>query len=56
MSDNENGEVCQNGNSKSPADIANELEEQDRKEREERRRQREPPVIFPNVVNVSFNS
>lgn len=53
MSDNVNGDAYQNGNSKSPADIAAEIEEQDKREREERRRQREPPIVFPNVVNVS---
>lgn len=54
MSDNVNGEACQNGSGKSASEIAAEIEEQDKKEREERRRQTEPPVVFPNVVNVSF--
>ncbi|XP_065219797.1 uncharacterized protein LOC135845243 isoform X2 [Planococcus citri] len=52
MSDNANGDAYQNGNGKTPADIAAEIEEQDKREREERRRQREPPIVFPNVVNL----
>lgn len=57
MAENTNGGVHnQNGNAKSPADVAAELEEQDRKEREERRRHREPPIVFNDAVNVSSKS
>ncbi|KAK7601806.1 hypothetical protein V9T40_009247 [Parthenolecanium corni] len=52
MADNANGDAVQNGNGKSAVDIATEIEEQDKKEREERRKQREPPIVFPNLVNL----
>lgn len=55
MADNANGDAVQNGNGKSAVDIATEIEEQDKKEREERRKQREPPIVFPNLVNVSWS-
>lgn len=53
MAENVNDSTYQNGNGKSSTDIAIEIEEQDKKEREERRKQREPPIVFPNSVNVS---
>ncbi|XKL60777.1 hypothetical protein PGB90_007834 [Kerria lacca] len=51
MAENVNDSTYQNGNGKSSTDIAIEIEEQDKKEREERRKQREPPIVFPNSVN-----
>ncbi|XKL67145.1 hypothetical protein PGB90_010565 [Kerria lacca] len=52
MAENVNDSTYQNGNGKSSTDIAIEIEEQDKKEREERRKQREPPIVFPNSVNL----
>ncbi len=52
MAENGDAPIYQNGNGKSPAEIAAEIEEQDKKEREERRRQREPPIVFTDSINV----
>lgn len=54
MAENARGdETDLNGDSTNPAEIAAQMEEQDRKEREEKRRQREPPIVFTNTINVS---
>lgn len=41
---------------KSPAEVAAEIEEQDareKKEREERKKNREPPIVYKDAVDVS---
>lgn len=63
MADSEDADVIEltaNGseesNKKSPADVMAEIEEQEareKKEREERKKNREPPIVYKNAVDVS---
>lgn len=47
-----NGED-QGGVGKLPSEMAEEMEKEDRREREEKKRQRDPPIVFRNAVDVS---
>lgn len=47
-----NGEE-QGGVGKLPSEVAEEMEREDKREREEKKRQRDPPIVFKNAVDVS---